>query len=84
MAKTCGVIERELKDMRLSEEKSGTGFFAVLKSIFAALFGIQSNRNRERDFKQGKASDYIVIGFVVVFVLVFIMIMIVKSVLLGQ
>jgi len=44
----------------------------MLGSALAAAFGVQSSRNRERDFEQGKASHFIAlgIGLTVVFVLV--------------
>ncbi|MDH3715073.1 MAG: DUF2970 domain-containing protein [Gammaproteobacteria bacterium] len=44
----------------------------VVKSVAAAFFGVQSNRNRERDFKHGRPIHYIAIGAAatVVFVLV--------------
>ena len=47
------------------------GFFQVLKSTLAAFIGVQSNANRERDFKHGKMSHFIAMGLVlgVVFVL---------------
>lgn len=42
----------------------------VVFSTLAAGFGVQSSRNRERDFKQGKAGPFIVAGllFTVLFV----------------
>ena len=44
---------------------NGTGFFNVLKSAIAAAFGVQSSKNRERDFKHGKPIHFIVAGIVV-------------------
>lgn len=46
------------------EKKSpeGTGFINVLKSAVAAAFGVQSSKNRERDFKHGKPVHFIVAG----------------------
>jgi len=38
----------------------------VFKSVGAAFFGVQSNKNRERDFTQGKFSHFIVVGLIVV------------------
>lgn len=49
----------------------------ILHSIMAALFGVQSGANRERDFKQGKAGDYIGVFVVAVSVLVIVMFLIV-------
>jgi hypothetical protein len=33
-------------------------------SILAAAIGVQSNKNRERDFRRGSARNYIVLGLV--------------------
>ena len=40
----------------------GTGFLAVLQSVAAAGIGVQSSKNRERDFKHGKPVHFIVGG----------------------
>lgn len=34
----------------------------TIKSVAAAFFGVQSNKNRERDFSQGKFSHFIIVG----------------------
>ncbi|HSW14530.1 MAG TPA: DUF2970 domain-containing protein [Solimonas sp.] len=34
----------------------------TVASVAASFFGVQSSKNRERDFKHGKASHFIVIG----------------------
>lgn len=60
---------------------SGTGFFNVIKSTFAAAIGIQSNTNRERDFTEGKASSFIIAGLVFVIIFILVMIGIVQLVL---
>ena len=56
-------------------------FLQMLGSTLSAALGVQSERNRERDFSRGKASHFILmgIGFTVVFVIV--MALIVKLVL---
>lgn len=43
----------------------------TVSSVMASFLGVQSNKNRERDFTQGSAGAFIVIGLVmtVVFVL---------------
>ena len=43
-----------------SDEK--VGFWEVLKSVLSAFFGVQSRRNRERDFRHGKPIHFIVVG----------------------
>ena len=46
-------------------------FWQMLGSVFAAAFGVQSSKNRERDFSRGKPLHFILlgIGFTVLFVL---------------
>ena len=46
------------------------GFLQVVHSVVAALFGVQSAENRERDFKKGKATDYIAVYVILVIALV--------------
>ena len=54
-----------------NQQRSGTGFFAVLQSVGAAMIGVQSSRNKERDFTHGKPLHFIIGGLLgtVVFVL---------------
>ena len=42
----------------------------VIWSVLAALFGVQSASNRERDFNRGKPGDYIAVYVVLVVALV--------------
>ena len=44
---------------------------SFMSSIFAAAFGVQSNKNRERDFEHGKFHHFILGGiiFAVLFIL---------------
>ncbi len=53
------------------KETAGLTFWQVLSSTLAAAFGVQSSKNRERDFSKGKASHFIFMGiaFTVLFVL---------------
>ncbi len=53
------------------DEKIRITFGKLLLSTFSAFIGIQSNANRERDFKHGKISHFILIGLL--FGLVFIL-----------
>lgn len=36
----------------------------TIKSVNAAFLGVQSSKNRERDFTKGKASHFIIVGIV--------------------
>jgi len=46
------------------DEPSGTGLGRVLRSVLSAFFGVQSNRNRERDFTHGKLGHFVLVGLV--------------------
>ncbi len=49
-------------------KKPGLG--AVIKSILAAAIGVQSDKNRQRDFEQGSPLTFIIGG--IIFTLLFI------------
>ncbi|MGQ0586258.1 MAG: DUF2970 domain-containing protein [Gammaproteobacteria bacterium] len=55
----------------MTEPQKPPTLWQTIASVGAAFFGVQSSKNRERDFKHGKAAHFIVIGLVatVVFVL---------------
>jgi hypothetical protein len=55
----------------------------VVASTVAAAFGVQSSRNRERDFTLGKPSHFIVAGIVFTVLFVLGMILVVNLVLSG-
>lgn len=55
--------EQKQSDDGPEDENSGDmGVKAVLQSVFAAALGVQSSKNRERDFKQGSVGTFIVAG----------------------
>ena len=64
--------DRQQDDQPEGEEKrkSPLNPLQVIGSVFAAGLGIQSSRNRERDFKQGRAGTFIAAG--IIFTLLFI------------
>ena len=47
-----------------SSPKDGQSLGSVVRSVAAAMFGVQSSRKHEEDFRHGKASTYIVVGLV--------------------
>lgn len=59
-------IERRTEDTASDRQPN---IFQVIWSILAGLFGVQSRNNRERDFNQGKAGDYIIVYVVLVLTL---------------
>jgi len=36
----------------------------TVKSVASAFLGVQSNKNRERDFSEGKFSHFVIVGFI--------------------
>jgi hypothetical protein len=52
------------------QQQKPPGLRALLQSVFAAALGVQSSKNRERDFTGGKASHFIVAGIVFTFLFI--------------
>ncbi|MFV8817288.1 DUF2970 domain-containing protein [Haliea sp. E17] len=45
-------------------KKRGLNPLQVVGSVFAAMFGVQSSKNRKRDFEQGRAGTFIAAGII--------------------
>ena len=56
-------------------------FVQLLLSTMSAFIGVQSNANRERDFKHGKISHFIMIGLLLGLVFILTIVGLVKIVL---
>ena len=54
----------------MSEQSSKPSFWQICLSVLAAMFGVQSEKSRARDFTQGNPWPYIAIG--VVFIIGFV------------
>ncbi len=54
---------------------------AVMKSVLAASFGVQTKTNRERDFEQGKFHHFVIGGIVFAIIFVLLLVGLVKLVL---
>jgi hypothetical protein len=54
--------------------ENSVSFGQLFMSVLAAFFGVQSNANRERDFKNGKLSHFILLGamFGIAFILIIV------------
>ncbi|KPV40590.1 hypothetical protein AN478_05270 [Thiohalorhabdus denitrificans] len=48
----------------MEESRKRPSLPQVIGSVLAAMFGVQSRRNQERDFGSGRAAPYIVAGLV--------------------
>ncbi|WP_432454722.1 MULTISPECIES: DUF2970 domain-containing protein [unclassified Agarivorans] len=53
---------------------------SILKSVFAALLGVQSDKQRQQDFSQGKAWQFIGLGIVMVLALVMSLVLLVTAI----
>ncbi|MFK7816206.1 MAG: DUF2970 domain-containing protein [Gammaproteobacteria bacterium] len=53
----------------------------VVKSVLASFFGVQSDKNRERDFQQGSPAQFIIVGLLLTVLFIVGMIFIVKIIL---
>ncbi|HEC30067.1 MAG TPA: DUF2970 domain-containing protein [Gammaproteobacteria bacterium] len=56
----------------MSEPEGKISIFRVVLSVLAAMSGVQSSKNRERDFARGRPAAYIIVGIImtVVFILI--------------
>lgn len=45
-------------------KSSGLSLRQVVSSVLAAGFGVQSAENRQRDFEQGRALQFVIVGVV--------------------
>jgi len=62
-------------------QQKKVSLLAVMKSVFAASFGVQTKTNRERDFEQGKFHHSVIGGIVFAIIFVLLLIGLVKLVL---
>ena len=67
--------------MNDKEEQKPPGILSVILSVLAAMIGIQSDKNRARDFEKGQIGHYIFVGVVVVIIFIFTLISIVNNIL---
>ena len=62
----------------MTEPEKAPTFWQTVGSVFAAFFGVQSSRNRVRDFKHGKPVVFIVVGLIVTALFVLTVLLAVK------
>jgi hypothetical protein len=61
----------------MTGEKPPT-LWQVIASVSASFFGVQSSKNRERDFKHGKPAHFIGIAIAATVVFVLVLVLLVK------
>lgn len=65
-------------DRRDSDQQQAPSFLQTLQSVLAAFFGVQSSRNRVRDFKHGKPLHFLLIGLLATGLFVLVVVLAVK------
>ena len=55
-------------------------FIKTIKSVVAAFLGVQSDKNRERDFQEGQLSHFVIVGIVTVLIFIACLVAIVSLV----
>lgn len=61
-----------MSDQEKDPEQAPLTFREMLQSVLAAALGVQSGKNRSRDFSRGKPGQFIMLGvlFTVLFVVI--------------
>ena len=65
----------------LPDDDKPPTLWQMLHSVMAAAFGVQSHKNRARDFSHGKPSHFVILGIVFTAVFALILLGIVQLVL---
>lgn len=53
-----------IRGRAMAQDDSGRkpGFLQVAASVLASFLGVQSDKNRQRDFQHGKPAHFIIVG----------------------
>lgn len=65
----------------MSEPENNVSLFKVVLSVIAAMFGVQSSKNRDRDFAKGRPAAYIIVGLIMTVLFILTLWLVVKFVL---
>jgi len=74
------VMKMQLCWLKMSNETPN--LLKVTLSILSSFIGIQSNKNRVRDFKSGSPAQFIIIGIIITILLIILLYNFVKLVLI--
>ena len=75
--------DREDSGPNAQEKPDKLNPLQVVGSVFAAGLGVQSSKNRERDFEQGRLGVFIATGIVFTLLFIGIVVFVVQIVLKG-
>ena len=62
-------------------DKNKPTFLEIVKSVLSSFFGVQSDKNRQRDFQQGNPMHFIGVGLGLTIFFVITVIVVVKLIL---
>lgn len=63
-----------------SDNKKKVSLLSIMSSVVAASFGVQTKKNRERDFEQGEFHHFVIGGIVFAVLFILLLVGIVKVV----
>ena len=66
----------------MTEDKNPSAL-QIISSVLASFIGVQSTKNRERDFKHGRAAHFIIAGLILTLVFIMLVYSAVKFALSG-
>lgn len=82
MAKEPAIKKTNKEELDSVEvEEKAPSFWQIVFSTMSAFLGVQSNKNRVRDFKHGNFLAYVVSGLIFTAIFIFCVISVVKLVL---
>lgn len=58
------ISPQEQQEDTVSSQRSKPGFASLVVSTLAAAFGVQTDKNRERDFQHGNIYSFIAAGVI--------------------
>ena len=61
-----------------SPTRPAPGPLSIILSVLAAFFGVQSEKNRERDFQHGRPIHYILVGLIMTLLFILAILVAVK------
>ncbi len=64
----------------MSEQDKELSLFKVVLSVLAAMFGVQTSKNRDRDFAKGRPAAYIIVGLIMTVLFILTIWLVVKFV----
>ncbi|MFM8331038.1 MAG: DUF2970 domain-containing protein [Candidatus Methylumidiphilus sp.] len=65
----------------LGKDSNNPTLLQVIGSVLAAAFGVQSSKNRERDFRHGNVATFVIVGIVATTLFILLLYSVVRLVL---